>query len=60
MLTGDVPFHGETQVSVAMHHVRDELPDVQAGRPEISSALASIVDTATAKDLASATRAPAS
>ena len=52
MLTGDVPFHGETQVSVAMHHVRDELPDVQAGRPEISSALAAIVDTATAKDLA--------
>ena len=52
MLTGDVPFHGETQVSVAMHHVRDDLPDVQAGRPEISSALAAIVDTATAKDLA--------
>ena len=51
MLTGDVPFHGESQVSVAMHHVRDELPDVQAGRPEISSALAAIVDTATAKDL---------
>jgi serine/threonine-protein kinase len=52
MLTGDVPFHGETQVSVAMHHVRDELPDVQAGRPEISSALAQVIDTATAKDLA--------
>ena len=51
MLTGDVPFRGETPVSVAMHHVRDELPDVQAGRPEISSALAAIVDTATAKDL---------
>src|SRR5919205_4106572 len=27
MLTGDVPFHGETQVSVAMKHVRDDLPD---------------------------------
>lgn len=51
MLTGDVPFHGETQVSVAMRHVRDDLPDVQAGRPEISSALAAIIDTATAKDL---------
>ena len=32
MLTGDVPFHGETQVSVAMHHVRDELPG-RPGRP---------------------------
>ena len=51
MLTGDVPFHGENQVAVAMHHVRDEMPDVQARRPEISSALAAIVDRATAKDL---------
>src|SRR3954453_16216596 len=24
MLTGDVPFHGENQISVAMKHVRDE------------------------------------
>ncbi len=51
MLIGDVPFHGENQVAVAMRHVRDELPDVQAKRPEISSALASVVDHATAKDL---------
>ncbi len=51
MLTGDVPFHGETQVSVAMRHVREDLPDVQQRRPEISSALAAIVDRATAKDL---------
>src|SRR6266498_634420 len=40
MLTGDVPFHGENQVSVAMKHVREELPDVQLRRPEVSSALA--------------------
>ena len=33
MLTGDVPFHGENQVAVAMHHVRDDLPDVQRGAP---------------------------
>src|ERR1700745_2966039 len=51
MLTGDVPFHGETQVSVAMKHVREELPDVQLRRPEVSSALAAVVDNATAKDL---------
>ena len=49
MLTGEVPFKGESQVAVAMKHVREELPDVQAKRPEISAALASIVDTATAK-----------
>jgi tRNA A-37 threonylcarbamoyl transferase component Bud32 len=51
MLTGDVPFHGENQVSVAMKHVREELPDVQLRRPEVSSALAAVVDRATAKDL---------
>jgi eukaryotic-like serine/threonine-protein kinase len=51
MLTGDVPFHGENQVAVAMKHVREELPDVQIRRPEVSSALASVVDRATAKDL---------
>jgi len=49
MLTGEVPFKGESQVAVAMKHVREEIPDVQAKRPEISSALAVIVDTATAK-----------
>jgi eukaryotic-like serine/threonine-protein kinase len=34
---------------VAMKHVREALPDVQAKRPEISSALAAVIDTATAK-----------
>src|SRR5690348_6679023 len=51
MLTGDVPFTGENQVAVAMKHVREELPDVQMRRPEVSSALASVIDRATAKDL---------
>jgi tRNA A-37 threonylcarbamoyl transferase component Bud32 len=51
MLTGDVPFRGENQVAVAMKHVREELPDLQQRRPEVSSALAAVVDRATAKDL---------
>ena len=51
MLTGDVPFKGETQVTVAMKHVRDDLPDVQIRRPEVSAALAAVLDQATAKDL---------
>jgi serine/threonine-protein kinase len=51
MLTGDVPFHGENQIAVAMKHVREELPDVQLRRPEVSSALAAVLDRATAKDL---------
>src|SRR4051812_6712427 len=51
MLTGDVPFHGENQVSVAMKHVREDLPDVQARRPEVSAMLASVLDRMTDKDL---------
>ncbi|HXD53603.1 MAG TPA: protein kinase [Solirubrobacteraceae bacterium] len=51
MLTGDVPFHGDSPVAVAMKHVREEIPDVQARRPEISAATASVVDRAVAKDL---------
>jgi serine/threonine-protein kinase len=52
MLTGEVPFRGESQVAVAMKHVRDAMPDVQAKRPEVSAALAKVIDTATAKRLA--------
>ena len=52
MLTGDVPFHGENQVSVAMKHVREDLPDVQAARPEVSARLAAVLDRMTEKDLA--------
>ena len=51
MLVGEVPFKGESQVGVAMKHVREELPDVQAMRPEVSAALAAVVDDATAKHL---------
>src|SRR5947199_517762 len=51
MLTGRVPVRGETQVAVAMKHVRDALPDVQRLRPEVSSALAAVLERATAKDL---------
>jgi serine/threonine-protein kinase len=51
MLTGEVPFRGENQVAVAMKHVREPLPDVQAMRPEISAALAAVIDTATAKSV---------
>ncbi len=51
MLTGEVPFHGETPVAVAMKHVREQVPDVQLLRPELSAATASVVDRACAKDL---------
>ena len=50
MLTGETPFKADTQVAVAMKHVRDPLPDVQRRRPEISAALASVVERSTAKE----------
>src|SRR5881227_3807705 len=52
MLTGDVPFRADSQVGVAMRHVKEPLPDVQERRPEVSAALASIVDRATSKECA--------
>jgi eukaryotic-like serine/threonine-protein kinase len=51
MLTGAVPFKGDSPVAVAMMHVREEVPDVQLARPEISAATAAVVERATAKDL---------
>jgi len=50
MLTGETPFKADTQVAVAMRHVRDPLPDVQRRRPEISASLAAVVERATAKE----------
>jgi eukaryotic-like serine/threonine-protein kinase len=50
MLTGETPFKADTQVAVAMKHVRDPLPDVQRRRPEISAALASVVERSTTKE----------
>jgi tRNA A-37 threonylcarbamoyl transferase component Bud32 len=52
MLTGDVPFHGENQISVAMKHVREDLPDIHHIRPEVSATTAAVLDRMTDKDLA--------
>jgi hypothetical protein len=51
MLTGDVPFHGDSPVAVAMKHVREDIPDILTLRPELSAATATVVDRAVAKDL---------
>src|SRR5271170_7493826 len=52
MLTGQVPFRGSSPVAVAMKHVREDIPDVQLLRPELSAATAAVVDRAVSKDLA--------
>jgi eukaryotic-like serine/threonine-protein kinase len=50
MLIGQVPFHADSQVGVAMKHVNEELPDVQRRRSEASAAVALVVERATAKN----------
>ncbi len=50
MLTGEVPFSAENQIGVAMKHVNEPLPDVLVKRPEVSAAVASVVDRSTTKD----------
>src|SRR6201747_754316 len=50
MLVGQVPFHADSQVGVAMKHVNEDLPDVQQRRPEISAATALVVGRSTDKD----------
>src|ERR1700690_3764580 len=51
-LSGTVPFSAPSHVAVATMHVRDEMPDLQQRRPQVSAALAAVVDRATAKHLA--------
>jgi len=50
MLVGQVPFSADSQVGVAMKHVNEELPDVQRRRPDVSAAVALVVERATTKD----------
>jgi len=52
MLTGEVPFTADTQVGVAMRHVREPLPDVREKRPEVSAALAAVVERTCSKERA--------
>lgn len=50
MLTGEVPFKGENHVAVAMKHVKEQLPNVRRLRPEVSNALAAVIEKMTAKE----------
>jgi eukaryotic-like serine/threonine-protein kinase len=51
MLAGTLPFTAESQVGVAMKHVQEPMPDVQRKRPEVSAALAVIIERATSKQV---------
>jgi serine/threonine-protein kinase len=50
MLTGQPPFTGDSHVAVAMKHVQEPVPDVRERRPEVSAALALVVERSVAKE----------
>ncbi|HEY8316380.1 MAG TPA: protein kinase [Gaiellaceae bacterium] len=50
VLTGEVPFPGENFVAVAMKHINEPPPDVQARRPDVPLRLGAAIDRALEKD----------
>lgn len=53
MLTGHVPYEGETAVAIALKHYQSEMPSVKDYDQQIPQSLENVVLHATAKDLAS-------
>lgn len=50
LLTGDVPFHGESFVAVAMRHIHEPPPSVLERRPDVPLRVAGAVQRAMAKE----------
>lgn len=50
MITGRVPFDGESAVTIALKHFQDELPDIHIYSQQVPQALENVVLKATAKD----------
>lgn len=50
MLTGQLPFKGDSAIGVAIKHLQDEPPRVNELRPEIPELVANIVERALSKD----------
>ena len=51
LLTGKVPFEGQTAVSIAVKHYRDNLPSARKINPKVPQALENVILHATAKKL---------
>ena len=50
LLTGKLPFSGESAVSIALKHLQTETPSVRSIAPDIPQSLENVVMKATAKD----------
>lgn len=51
LLTGKVPFEGQTAVSIAVKHYQDNLPSAREINPKVPQALENVILHATAKKL---------
>lgn len=50
MLTGQVPFDGESAVSIAIQHFQEDLPPISNYRKDVPQAMQNVIRRATAKD----------
>ncbi len=51
LLTGTIPFQGDTSISIAMQHLQGNLIPIRELRPDIPAAVTKIVDQAMAKEI---------
>jgi len=51
MLTGTIPFKGDTSISIALQHLQEKLTRVRDIRPDIPVSVENIINKAMAKDL---------
>ncbi len=50
MLTGEVPFDGDTSVAIALKHINEEMPDIDEEVYELPASIKKIILKATQKD----------
>lgn len=50
LLSGNVPFHGENPVQIAMKHLREEVPSVRDFNPTLPQSVENIIIKATVKN----------
>ena len=50
LLTGQVPYTGDSAVAIALKHFKEPLPDIRKFNPNIPQSLVNIIIRATAKD----------
>ena len=50
LLSGDVPFHGDNPVQIAMKHLSEEIPSIREFNPSLPQAVENIIIKATVKN----------